>query len=49
MSIPTNWPIPERPGVPIWPERDGNIWEFLKYKLAAIQENCSSASFNVSI
>lgn len=23
MTIPTNWPNPERPGVPMFPEKDG--------------------------
>lgn len=26
MSNPTNWPDPERPGVPMFPERDGWHW-----------------------
>lgn len=26
MTTPTNWPNPERPGVPMFPERDGWHW-----------------------
>ncbi|MFT8439876.1 hypothetical protein [Acetobacter fabarum] len=29
MTTPTNWPNPERPGVPLFPERDG--WHWLSY------------------
>lgn len=29
MTTPTNWPNPERPGVPMFPERDG--WHWLSY------------------
>ena len=28
MTTPTNWPNPERPGVPMFPERDG--WHILQ-------------------
>ncbi|OUI98768.1 hypothetical protein HK15_13015 [Acetobacter orientalis] len=28
MTTPTNWPNPERPGVPLFPERDG--WHVLQ-------------------
>lgn len=29
MTTPTNWPNPERPGVPLFPERDG--WHWISY------------------
>lgn len=29
MTNPTNWPNPERPGVPMFPERDG--WHWIYY------------------
>lgn len=36
MTIPTNWPDPLRPGVPMFPERDG--WHLLKVYGGAIIE-----------
>lgn len=36
MTTHTNWPNPERPGVPMFPERDG--WHLLQF--SGITEAC---------
>ena len=46
MTAPTNWPNPERPGVPLFPERDG--WHIVDNELlfwASAQQMWATNSF----